>query len=90
MTRDELSAIRERLTRPVVPRSGAPASAVRDALRVSPLSPHAAALLAFAEHRLRRGGEVPSWIAAELTSAAETRDVEVAEALLRTPWLHQP
>jgi len=54
MTRDELSAIRERLTRPVVPRSGAPASAVRDALRISPLSPHAAALL-----RARAPGPIP-------------------------------
>jgi hypothetical protein len=87
MTREELAKIRSSLTSPVVPRGGAPASAVGDALRVPALSPHAAALLAFAEHRLRGGSEVPEWVAAELRTAAARRDDDVAEALRRTPWL---
>ena len=89
MTHAELASIRRRLTEAVVPRSGAPASAVHDALRVAGLTPHVAALLALAERRLRSGGEVPDWIATELKSAAKQRDNEVAEALRRTPWLHR-
>ncbi len=87
MTRAELASIRGRLTAGVLPRSGAPAHAVDAALRVAGLSPHAAALLAFAEHRLRRGGEVPDWIADELRTAAKQRESELVDALRRTPWL---
>ena len=80
MTREEFLALRRRLTAPVSPRRDAPASAAREALHVPALAPHAAALLAFAEHRMRGGREVPEWIADELRSAAEQRDRQVAEA----------
>jgi hypothetical protein len=89
MTREELAAIRRRLTVAIVPTSGAPTSAIDDALRAGGLSPHAAALLAFADNRLRHGSVVPDWIAIELRCAAEQRDREVEEALLGRPWLHR-
>jgi hypothetical protein len=89
MTREELAAIKLRLKSVVLPASGAPSSAIDDALRVGGLSPHAAALLAFADHRLRRGSEVPDWIATELRCAAEQRDREIEDALVRRPWFHR-
>jgi hypothetical protein len=89
MTREELAAIRRRLTAAIVPTGGAPSSAIDDALRVGELTPHAAALLAFADNRLRHGSVVPDWIATELRCAAEQRDREIEEALVGRPWLHR-
>ncbi len=82
--RDELEDVKRRIGRLPQLVGDAPEAVVRLALSFeTSISSAMEGLLALAEHRLRRGFEIPEWVADALRTYANDRDGERAELVRR-------
>jgi hypothetical protein len=86
--RDELEDVKLRIGRPPPLDGDAPDDVVRLALSFGTnISSAMEGLLVLAGNRLRRGFEIPEWVADALRTYADIRDAERAEMARRFRWM---